>query len=227
MGMKVYELQHGITYCESRLYSGYRDEMFIPDFFLAFGDNKPLDVYGIDESRIINVGWALADMLSMQKSYKHRGLNDILVISEPEVTDKILSAVMKLSENNPDCNFYIRPHPAEILNNTQLEAINCRSNIYINDNTQYIAITLMEFTHVIGENSTVLYEALSVKKKVAMLYMSGLSPMFLEEADKKFFWHIHSQDDFRKFLAEDITIKADKSIYSKFDKEKVQKLFNN
>lgn len=227
LGLQVLELQHGITYGETTLYSGYRDDMFVPDFFLAFGDNKPLNVYGIDDSKIINIGWALGDYLSKRLLSKKRALNDILVISDAEVTDKILSAVMQLSKDNPNCDFYIRPHPNECFNNEQLSIINSRNNVFINDNTQNITVVLWDFTHVIGENSTVLYEALAVRKKVAKLYIAGLSPLFLEEEDKQSFWHIYSQDDFKNYLSDDVSVKKDKSIYSKFNKDKAQFFFNN
>ena len=63
LGILVCELQHGITYDESSLYSGYRDSMLVPDYFLAYGDNKPLNVYGIDEKKIVNIGWALQNYI--------------------------------------------------------------------------------------------------------------------------------------------------------------------
>lgn len=218
LGIKSFELQHGITYGETVTYSGYRDPMVLPDVFLAFGDNKPSNVYGIDESRIVNIGWALQDYvakLPQKESYHEK---DILVISDPEVTSAIFEAVLGLAEDNPESTFYIRPHPHEIFTEQQLYSISSKRNIKIQDNRINISIVLQGFNHVVGENSTVLYEALAVNKKVGRLFYQGLNPKYLEESDRECSWEIHNQEDFERFLSEDITSKKSKSIYSKFNK---------
>ena len=219
LGMDSFELQHGVTYGESVLYSGYRDPMIMPDYFLAFGDNKPSSVYGIDESRIVNIGWAFQDYLAKlphKESYKEK---DVLVISDPEVTDAIIEVVLKLAEDNPESTFYIRPHPHEIISEQHLISISSKSNIRIQDKSINISVVLQGFNHVVGENSTVLYEALAVNKKVGRLYYRGLNPKYLEESDRECSWEIYNQEDFERFLSEDITLKKSKSIYSKFNKE--------
>lgn len=217
--VKVYEMQHGITYGETLMYSGYRDEMFLPDYFLAFGDNKPLNVYGIDESRIVNIGWALNDYILGMKGQEQYKRNDVLVVSEPVITEAIISAVIKLAENNPDSTFYLRPHPHETLTNEQLEIISKIDNLKVQDKTINITVVLQSFNHIIGENSTVLYEALAVHKKVGRMFFEGLKPIYLEENDQECFWEIRNQQDFEIFLNEDISVKKSKSIYSPFNKD--------
>lgn len=219
LGIKTFELQHGITYGETVTYSGYRDPMIIPDVFLAFGDNKPSDVYGIDESRIVNIGWALQDYVAKMPQKEAYHEKDVLVISDPEVTDAIFEVVLQLADDNPESTFYIRPHPHEIISEQQLNSISPKRNIKIQDKSINISVVLQGFNHVVGENSTVLYEALAVNKKVGRLFYKGLNPKYLEESDRECSWEIHNQDDFVRFLSEDITLKKNKSIYSKFNKE--------
>ncbi len=219
LGIRKYEIQHGVTYDETSTYTGFQDPMVMPDMFLAFGNNKPSNVYGIDESRIVNIGWALQDYvakLPQKEAYQEK---DVLVISDPEVTDAIFEVVLKLAEDNPDSTFYIRPHPHDIITEQQLNSISSKRNIKIQDKGINITVVLQGFKHVIGENSTVLYEALAVKKKVGRLFYKGLNPKYLEESDRECFWEIHNQDEFERFISEDITIKKSKSIYSKFNKE--------
>ena len=223
-GVKCYELQHGITYDVTIPYTGYRDERFLPDYFLAFGENKPLDVYGIDEKRIVNIGWALQAYIARNATSKPVSENDILVISDPGKTDNILDAVVLLAKACPKCTFYIRTHPHEMLLESHLATIENFPNILVQDKTININEALQSFNHVIGENSSVMYEAIAVGKKVGRLDMCGLSPRFLEQKDEASFWFIHNPEDFQTFLQDDISSKTVRSIYSPFSKERLNQI---
>ena len=111
LGIKTFEFQHGVTYGESSLYSGYQDKMVVPDCFLAFGENSPLNVYGIDEKKIVNIGWALWSYLEGNNTVKKYKNNDVLVVSDPEITDVIFNIIEKLAKGYPESDFYVRPHP--------------------------------------------------------------------------------------------------------------------
>ena len=220
LGMDSFELQHGITYGESVLYSGYRDPMIMPDYFFAFGNNRPLDVYGIDEKKIINVGWALNNYLNNCNKEEKYFPTDVLVISDPEITDNLLAAVVKLAEATPESTYYIRTHPHETLNSDQLSLIDSKNNIKIQDKSINISVVLQAFHQVIGVDSTVLYEALAVNKKVGKLFMNGLEPHYLEESDRECFWEIHNEEDVDFFIKGKVEDKKSKCIYSPFDKKK-------
>lgn len=220
LGLTKFELQHGITYGETLLYSGYRDEMLRPDYFLAFGDNKPLNVYGIDEDRIITIGWALQNYIEKIPQQEHYKQKDVLVISEPTITDALIEVVLPLAKATPDSTFYLRPHPHEIISEEHRARMSSVPNLVLQDKSMNITIVLQGFTHVLGENSTVLYEALAVHKKVGRLFGAGLNPRYLEDSDRDAFWEIHSVGDFKTFLNGNVAEKTNKCIYSPFDKEK-------
>lgn len=216
-GAVVMELQHGITYGETLLYSGYREPMIVPDYFLAFGDNKPLDVYGIDESRIVNIGWALQDyieQLPSQHSYREK---DVLVISDPDITDTVLDVIKQLAEMYPESKFHVRPHPHEVITAEHVKLIDSIPNVCLQDNHINITEVMSGFNYVVGENSTVLYEALSVGKRVGKLFFPGLHPVYLEVTDSECFWELHSPKDFGKFLNDRASAKRLRSIYSPFN----------
>lgn len=219
-GMQTFELQHGVSYGETVLYSGYRDEMILPGFFLAFGENKPLDVYGIDEARIVNVGWAFNDYVAKAIGKNTVRKEDVLVVSDPEITDAIICAVLQLANAFPENTFYIRPHPHELITDQHRKIIAKEPNVKIQDKTINITVTLHSFDHIIGENSTVLYEALAINKKVGKLFFEGLDPKYLVEGDRECFWEIRNQKDFGSFLNGKIEQKRSKCIYSPFDKKK-------
>lgn len=223
LGIKCYEFQHGVTYAESSLYSGFQDEMVVPDYFLAFGENKPIDVYGIKEERIVNIGWALWQYLEKATSVKKYGKDDVLVVSDPEITDYVISAVTKLAAAFPNSHFYVRPHPHEELGKQHLEIMNSQPNVHLQDKSINIMEVMMGFENIVGENSTVLYEALSMNKKVGKLFFEGLHPKYLEEADRESFWEIRSVDDMNAFIIGDNANKKPKSVYSPFNKELFEK----
>lgn len=218
LGIKCYEFQHGVTYAESSLYSGYQDEMVVPDYFLAFGENKPIDVYGVQEERIVNIGWALWQYLEKATSIKKYGKDDVLVVSDPEITDYVISAVTKLGAAFPNSHFYVRPHPHEELSKQHLEIMNSLPNVHLQDKSINIMEVMMGFENIVGENSTVLYEALSMNKKVGKLFFEGLHPKYLEEADRESFWEIRTIEDMNAFINGTNANKKPKSIYSPFNK---------
>lgn len=223
-GIEVIELQHGITYGESMTYSGYRDNMFIPDVFLSFGKLHPSDVYGIDQNKIIEIGWAFS-LLVENQMFKKLGENEVLVISEPNASSQILKSIIELAEKNPHVIFHFRTHPIEEkLSKEQREKIDGIRNIVLDDNRNSSFATIMKFQHVVGVNSTALYEALSIGKKVGNLYMNGLNPSFLQEDDEKCFWAIKDDKSFKSFLADPKTMKQSRSIYSRFNPDLVNSI---
>ncbi len=219
-GMKAYELQHGVTYSESELYSGKETPEIEPDAFFAFGDNKPDDVYGISPSKIVNIGWAFQEYLIKNANSTKNGEKDVLVISDPEVSEAMVEVVDRLATEFKESVFYFRPHPHEVLSQRQKQVLSSHSNVWIHDTSINLMEALYAFNHVIGESSTALYEAMSLGKKVGRLFMMDLHPQYLEPGDKDCSWEIYDEQDFRRFLNEDISTKKSKSIYSKFDKEK-------
>lgn len=216
LGINTFELQHGISYEGTELYSGYRDELILPKKFLAFGENKPLDVYGIPEDRIVNVGFALNTFLHNLPQAERLGNNCILVVSDPEITSVLVPIIAKLAIDNRDVVFFYRCHPHETLSSEQKTLLE-KSGVKIQDNRINISVALYQFSLVIGENSTVMYEAISCGKKVGKLFYEGLHPEYLSPSDYVYFWEIHNQEDFETFLTASASKKGIKSLYSSFN----------
>ena len=219
IGANAFELQHGITYGETLMYGGCQPKDSTPDYFFAFGENDPKDVYGIGVDRVVNIGWAFGEYVSKIEGFVRYNEQDVLVISDPTITDAIIDAVVFLAEANPSSHFYVRPHPHEMISGSQRSRLESLPNAHWQDNRINIALVMQGFTHVIGENSTVLYESLAAGKKTAKLYFDGLRPRYLKEEDKECFWEVSDQESFSRFLNENSASKKTKSIYSPFNKE--------
>lgn len=223
LGIKVIELQHGITHGPTTLYSGVYNSKVDPDYFCTFGESCPPNVFNIDESRVINIGFALNSYLKKIIGDKKYGNNCILVISEPETSELILATVLKLAKSYPDIEFHIRRHPQEVYSEVQKERIRVTTNIKDVSSSVCSQIAIMPYNYILGDNSSVLFEALSVGKKVARLNCEGLiSYGYLREKEDGFYY-LNDVNDFSLFLKSNFKNRKLSKIYSDFNVE----LFNN
>lgn len=216
LGIKRYEFQHGVTYNETVSYSGYRDPYAVPDNFLAFGDNDPLDVYGIDNEKIVNIGFAFLEYADKLFNKSFNTANKVLVLSDPGKTEYICTVVAQIAQENPDYHFAIRTHPHEEINRKCLDIISKCKNIQIQDKRINIIQAFYQYDLVIGENSTAMYEAVSLGKKTAKLNYCNLHAMYLKPEDRDCFWQIDKKDDFKSFASSIEIHKKKKAIYSPF-----------
>lgn len=223
LGIKVYELQHGVTYSESLTYSGYNDPMFTPDFFLSFSKINNAWCYGITENKIIEIGWAFENYLNIEHS-DYNIQNKVLVISSPAISKQMVAITCLLASSNQHIHFCFRPHPNEQIDSEGLNRMKKYPNITIDNNLENISVTLMRFDNVIGENSTVLYEALSMGKKVGKLCMEGFEPQYLKREDMACFYEIANNSDFVEFINAPLEEKPSMKIYTPFKPEVVNNL---
>jgi hypothetical protein len=216
-GIPVYELQHGITIGPTITYSMDYEDFFRPDFFLAWGESSMQEVFSVPLSKMINIGWAFKSFI---KRYKPEVLypdNVYLIISDPEVTPIIVKTTIELSQLYSNCEFHIRLHPQEKLTEEQNATILQYKNISIQDNSINSNIALLAYHSVVGENSTVLYEALSIEKKVGRFCFNGFSPVSMPDATNDGFYYIKSINDFANFMTLENSTVKNNSIYSDFN----------
>lgn len=224
----VAEFQHGITLDRTASFTGTFDSRIDPDYFLVFGAYWKGPQFGMPLDRIINIGWAYNEFLKKKVvSQSEMHLDEVLVISSPEITDAILDALSSLSEAKGNYSFDIRLHPCESYNETQKQKLQSIPNAKVVDNKIDSALVLPTYKYVVGENSSVIYEALSVGCRVGMLNLCGLKPAIDLPGIRENFYVIQSAGDFEKFLAEgrdSSTAKAE--FYSAFDSEAFMRFIN-
>ena len=200
--MRIIELQHGVTHGANPLYSGPYDGTIDPDYFCTFGKAWFGHQFAIPLDRIRNIGWAYNEYVKeILGQHKNALQNHILIISSPEISDKIISATIELAIRFPDYRFAIRLHPHEELLAEQITQINKCGNIYIQDKSIESTLAISQFEYVIGENSSVVYEALSMGKNVARFNYGGLLPSRVEKIENDGFFYLFSPDDFAYYIA--------------------------
>lgn len=224
MNLPVYEFQHGITNGATCLYSGYYNPDIDPDYFLTFGDACHKNLFGIPENKIINIGWAFKSYLKQQHLNTEIFFDTFLVISEPEISQKVIDIVILFANHFPEYKFHIRRHPQEKFTDKQKEMISGYANILDVSSPVNSNIAILSYDFIIGENSTVLYEALSIGKKVGRINFGGFVLRQYDPTQPDGFYYIHQIEDLKDFISTEFHVgNARKHIYSDFNVD----LFNS
>ena len=218
LNIPVFEFQHGITFGETEYYSGPRCDAIDPDFFLSFGDMWKGTQFGIDPNSIINIGWAYKEEINSKSNYLQ---DSVIIISSPEISNQMLQVASELAQIYSNYTFYIRCHPYEKYDKKQNMIVESIENLCMDDNSIDSAKALCHYEFVIGSNSSVVYEALNMGKKVGRICYNGIE-CSNDGADDGFFY-LRDSKDFAKFVASD-TIKQHVQAYSDFNKEIIDSL---
>lgn len=221
-GNLVLEFQHGITIGETELYSGAYDRQIDPDIFLTFGETCKTKYFNIPSEQIVNIGFAYKQITDTLSAQQQRPENSVLIVSSPEISEKIINVARKLATRYKDYNFYIRCHPQEKLTQVQENIIGGYSNLYLDDNTIDSYVVLKSCKHIIGENSSVLFEALNLGKNVGRLNFDGFAPLkFYSQNDN--FYYLNSEEDFIEFIMRKLPERGS-SIYDDFNPQYLEDL---
>lgn len=222
MNVPVYELQHGITNGATRLYSGYYNPEIDPDFFLTFGESCSPNVFGIPSDKILNIGWAFNTYVNSFDISNTCFKNTFLLVSDPEISQQIVSVTALLAEHYSQYVFHIRRHPQEQFNEQQKKVISQYSNILDVSSSINSNIAIRSYDFILGENSTVLYEALSIGKKVGRICFGGLYPKEYNFNQEDGFYYLHKIEELENIVYTEIN-HGGKVIYSDFNTD----LFNS
>ncbi|WP_407267392.1 hypothetical protein [Tenacibaculum maritimum] len=171
--IEVLELQHGITHSETVLYTGDYQPEIDPDIFLNFGVKWIGEQFSIPIKKQVNIGWAYNSWL-LVKADIEVNQKTVLMVSSPAITDKILKTTLELAEQYSTYSFSIRLHPQEALSSAQQKQLHNRKNIVLDNKNIDSLISVLKHEVIIGENSSVVYEALSLGKKVGKIMFNGL-----------------------------------------------------
>ena len=224
LGVTVYEFQHGVTHGDTEYYSGPQCPILDPDYFLAFGEMWNGNQFGIDPAKIINVGWAYKNDIATNGD---KFIPDsVLFISSPEISLNILNTAKGLSVKFPQYRFYVRCHPYEKYTEEQMGVIDGSNNLFLDDNSVDSQNALCRYQYIIGEDSSVVYEALSLGKKVGRLCYNGInSTRFSDEQDDGFIYLFNDEDFIKLVKSSDKYV--DNKAYSDFKLEIFNSLLKN
>ncbi|SDW75154.1 hypothetical protein [Aequorivita viscosa] len=226
---RVYEMQHGVTLSDTILYAGEYHPLADPDYFLAFGKKWIASQFYIPLEKIVNVGWGYKRMVNNSLQKPVFSDKCILVISSPNCTFKLFDVVLKLAEVFSEYEFHLRLHPQEGYKEAQYKAIAEIDNIKMDDRSVDSAVVVNRYKYLIGENSSVLYEALCLNKRVARIEMGGLEIKDQNNRATTGFFYVKSIEDFKEFLnlEGELNSLPEQGVYDDFDETVVNKLIKN
>ena len=224
LGIKTIELQHGITPGESELYSGSYNPAYDTDYFFCFGQANIGTQFGIPVDRIKNIGFAYKDYVNTIGLEKYSNKAS-LVVSEPHITEILTDVIILLAKEYPDCEFHIRNHPQEKITDEIKAKTKNYPNISFVSNKVESFCALSQYDNIIGENSSVMYEAMSMHKKVGRLNFGGLKVIESEMIHGGY--KINSVEDFKQFMTQPYSDENDsKEVYSDFNVEAFKSVFD-
>lgn len=222
-GLTVYELQHGIALGESTLDSGKYHRVIDPDYYLVFGEDNISNYLGIPIDRIINIGYAYGEYVKNLQKETPKLQNRVLVVSEPHITTPLLRTVQIFAEMYPDWDFDFRCHPQEALKKEHKDIINNHNNLHEVANIEESFSTINKYPVVIGENSSVLFEALFLGKKVGRINFNGLKVATDSIISGGFI--INAKEDFGALINDPfVDIPNPQRLYSEFQPDVVNNL---
>lgn len=220
--IKIFELQHGITRTQTPYYTGHFQSSIDPDSFLVFGKEWINNYFGINPENIVNIGWGFNNLI--RNNLHSKVSKKILVLSSPEITSKVIEFLIKVSMLEQVIELNLRLHPQEKLSLDEIKVINEIKNITLDDTSIDSAIAVSKHKHVIGQNSSVLFEALSLNKIVATFNTEELPSINIEDDIRHGFIPISSMDDLIHFYKTKKPNNTNNEYYSEFDKKLVNKL---
>lgn len=214
LNITTYELQHGVTESETVLYSGVYNKSLDTNYFLSFGDVSQNKYFCIPNENLINIGFAyksfVSDKIRSSKSTKS-GLK-VLFISTPNNTKDMISILVDTAKRHPAINFLLRLHPQEGLTFDQTDSIEKIDNIDIDNNTFESMLRCAEHDKIMGAYSSVLYEAVSLNKPVAVINFKDKGMLQTQLLSLK------SSLDIDNFLTSDSDyLRNTKAMYSDFN----------
>ena len=196
----VFELQHGLLLEEGVSYINYLDYHFVPDYFLSFGYLYNRERYGVENCKVINIGWALSDFIHEDESITLLPYNHVLVITIDLNINVLFGFIQSLARSFPDFVFHVRLHPLAKQTEYSEKVVKENANILIQDNTINVSVELSRFEMIIGDNSTVMSEALSYGKKVGRINYKEIIPEYFCEEEKAAEWEISDFESFKQFV---------------------------
>lgn len=222
LNLPCYEIQHGITEGPTPMYSGEYIDDFSPTLFLAFGKTSMIPVFNVPMHKMINIGFKYKSILQSKiSSYIPM---HYLLISDPEITQDIVDVACRLSNFYPNYKFSIRFHPMEKASVEQIDEL-AMAGVEIASNDENSSLAVLKYEGVIGEKSTVLYEALSLGIKTAKLYFDKLNIGLNEKEELlKGFFLISKIEDFDRFKDYSLSNSYTPEFYSDFNYQEFDKL---
>lgn len=152
------EFQHGCILRDSTFYKDINDYQFNVDIMGVYSGAWTNYPWGADKAVVVGKKIIRNDSLIVpNKSLDNEIITNVVVVSQPEMSQKLVSDLSLLSKYNPDVRFVVKLHPQDI------DGYKSRYSLLSGfDNISFIEGTLLDLSfsvnYAVGYKSSLLYE---------------------------------------------------------------------
>lgn len=175
-GVRIVELQHGSIsrFHPLHNWSTSSTPSTVPDEFWVWGESWIQGVrFGATTKPIVVGAVSSYETVRTGREPETKGL--VAFMSSADVTEKLFATALKCAAENPDLEFIYKAHPREDLNRQLLELQERTDlrNLTILEHENSALALIKRSEYVVGVNSTTLFEAAGMEKRVAVIKVSG------------------------------------------------------
>ncbi len=175
-GAQIVDLQHGSVSVYHPMHNWPPGVAIdnVPDEYWAWGENWVRGI-GFASRTTPKIVGALNSFESVRNAKYAIVTGQVAVMSSPDNTARLFAATLECAIAHPDKTFVYKGHPRENLDAQiqQLATMPSVTNITFVEKTQGALPLIAQSEFVIGVNSTTLFEAAGLGKRVAVVGISG------------------------------------------------------
>ncbi len=163
-----YEIQHGAVGHEGFKYHTPYAKGLDPDGFLVFGEEWKSYNWGLSKDAVHNLGAPYIWTARSEISDGTRGAK-IMLVSQPNQAEDLNESFKAICLSLPDESFILQLHPQDRGNWQERYTVGKLPNVAVAKEGQPLYQSFADCKAVIGQDSTVLYEASFFNLKVGLL----------------------------------------------------------
>lgn len=174
MGISTLEIQHGLTnkYCPYYFLDTSLNNLCLPNYIATFGDFWIQEMRLPESTKLKAVGSCYMEKMLNSLGNDESTINKLLVLINPDSAFELIDFIMENITEIVECGFKIaiKLHPREHDNWKEKYPFLIRKDIeVISDPNISVYSEIAKSSHVIGINTTTLFEAHAFKNKVVMI----------------------------------------------------------
>ncbi len=188
MDIPSYEFQHGVVGSIGFKYETPYCAGIDPSGFLTFGSEWLDKGWGLPKGRVLNAGAPNIWTQRAQRAAMPSG-RKILLVSQPNLADQLNQAFVEICSNMPAQEFVLRVHPQDRRDLNKRYSCLALPNVSAGSAGLALYDQFADCQAVVGQDSTVLFEASFFNLKVGLLSLPGALQNGLREriGDHNFF----------------------------------------